>query len=129
MKKILFVIAAICFAGVFNTFVSADSGYEGATRIERGRYVQSRVVSISSFTATAFVPATVSRPDSICKNVSSFVVYVGSAAASDTLNVIGLPLGASEYLKLDGSFTGAMYATSAPGTSGVKIVCLDGMVP
>lgn len=116
--------------GLFFNFTMADTGYEGATRIERGSYVATRVVNVSSSTATEILPATFKRPDSICKNVSAYTIYLGSAAAGVTLTDIGLPLGASEYFKIDGSMTGAIYGLAGAGaaTSAVKFVCLDGLV-
>ena len=130
MKKILTLICGLIITGLFFGFTMADTGWEGATRIERGSYVQTRSVTVSSFTATELIPASFSRPDSICKNVSSYTIYLGSAAAGVTLTAIGLPLGASEYFKLDGSMTGSLYGLAGAGSASgeVKFICLDGLV-
>jgi hypothetical protein len=106
MKKILTLVLGIVGFGMLFSFLSADTGHEGATRIERGSYVQTRRVTISDSAATAFITATNRRPDTMCKNYTAFTVFIGSAAAGTTLNLIGLPLGAGEYFKVDGSFTG-----------------------
>lgn len=130
MKKILTLAVAVFATACYINFVSADTGHEGATRIERGSYVQTRVVSISSFTATEFIPASVKRPDSICKNVSAYTIHIGSAATGVILRDIGLPIGASEYFKIDGSLTGPVHALGADGVAAtaVQVRCLDGLV-
>jgi len=130
MKKILTVIAGIIIAGAFVGISPADTGHEGATRIERGSYVQTRAISISSSVATEFIPASFSRPDSLCKNVSAYTVHIGSAASGTVLRDIGLPIGASEYFRIDGSMTGSIHALGADGiaTSAIQIRCLDGLV-
>lgn len=128
MKKIILTFMAVVVAGIFAGITVADTGYEGATRIERGSYVQSRAVAISSSSATLFLPPSKSRPDSLCKNYSAYTVFIGSNVAGTYLATIGLPVGASEYFKLDGSMTGPVYALGEGGSSGVEIRCLDGMV-
>lgn len=128
MKKTLSLIAGILLASAVYTLVNADTGREGATRIERGSYVESRVVDISTTGATAIIPPSNYRPDSLCKNFSSYTVYIGSAASGTYLNTIGLPVGASEYFKIDGSFTGSMSAIAEPSATNVKVICLDGLV-
>jgi hypothetical protein len=129
MKKILFMVFAVGFTALFASFILADTGREGATRIERGSYPESRVVTIVDSAATLFMPPSVSRPDSLCKNFSSYTVYIGSNAAGTSLADIGLPVGASEYFRLDGSFTGSMYAIAEAGATNVKMRCLDTLVP
>ncbi len=130
MNKMLTLMCGAVIAACFVGIVVADTGHEGATRIERGSYIQSRAVAISSFTPTEFMPATVKRPDSLCKNVSAYTIHIGSAAAGVTLRTIGLPIGASEYFRIDGSMTGAISALGADGISSdaIEIRCLDGMV-
>lgn len=128
MKKTLSLIAGILLAGAVYTLVNADTGREGATRIERGSYVESRSVAISTTGATEIVPPSNYRPDSLCKNFSSYTIYIGSAASGTYLSTIGLPVGASEYFRIDGSFTGSMSAIAEPDATNVKVKCLDGLV-
>ena len=131
MSKIFGLIGfviAMTLSAILITF--ADSGHEGATRIERGSYVQSRNVAISSFTPTEFIADSVKRPDSICKNVSAYTIHIGSAASGIILRDIGLPIGASEYFKIEGSMTGSISALGADAiaSSAINIRCLDGLV-
>lgn len=127
MKKILFLFSII---GMLAVLAFADTGHESATRIERGSYIQSRSITLTTFTATEFIPASVKRPDSLCKNYSSYTVFIGSATTPATyLVTIGLPVGASEYFTLDGSMTGSISAIAEEAAGATaKIKCLDGLV-
>ena len=127
MKKTLILAAAFIIGGIFTSYTIADTGAEAAARIERGAYIKSRVVVVSTSAATELLPPTRKRADSICKNYSSYTIYLGSAAAGTTLTLTGLPLGASEYFKLDGSMTGALYGIGAAGGTNISFICLDGM--
>ena len=130
MRTLLMVIVVMAISVICGSLM-ADTGWEGAQRIERGAYVQTRSITITTYTATEFMPSTVKRPDSLCKNYSDYTVFIGSATSPATyLITIGLPIGASEYFKLDGSMTGSIAAISeaAAGSATVKIKCLDGLV-
>ena len=111
----------------------ADTGHEGATRIERGSYPEMRVVSISSTTGTNIFVANTKRPDGLCRNNSSVTVYVGTNTAtthgSYHANIVsGFPVLSSETFKLDGSFTGSLAATCDVGAASCEFRCLDGLV-
>lgn len=126
MKRFLLAVAVM---GLFGYLAYADTGHESAARIERGSYIQSRTITLTTFTAVEFMPASVKRPDSLCKNYSSYTVFIGSATTPATyLVTIGLPVGASEYFTLDGSMTGSISAIAEDTASNVKIKCLDGLV-
>ena len=118
------------FLLLFSAVATADTGWEDAARIERGSYIETRLVTISTYAATEFMPASKKRPDSLCKNFSSFTIYLGSAAAGITLagDSMGLPIGTSEYFRIDGSMTGSISAIAEPSGTNVKIICLDGLV-
>src|SRR3990167_5537432 len=131
MNKILTLLCGLAIAAIGFTIVNANTGWEGATRIERGRYVESRSVAIDTFTATGVIFPSNKRPASLCKNFSSYTIYIGSGVAgiSSYLTTIGLPIGASEYFKVDGSYTGTINTTAEAGATNVKIKSLDGLVP
>jgi hypothetical protein len=127
MKKTLTLLVALVACGIFTHFLFADTGSEGATRIERGMYTQTRVVAVVDSAAVEMFPPTRKRADGMCKNYSSFTVFIGSAAAGVTLRDIGLPLGASEYFRIDGSMTGDIYVIGAAGGTNMQMRCFEGL--
>ena len=127
MNKIMYIVAALLFGMVLYGTSIADTGWEGATRIERGSYISTKRVEFTDSAATVFLSATVKRPDGICKNYSAYTVFIGSAAAGTSLRDIGLPVGASEYFKIDGSYTGEMSVIAEAGGSG-SMACLESKV-
>lgn len=132
MKKEI-LLAVGCFVSLVGLKVYADTGHEGATRIERGSYNNTRLVSGSSATGTEFFAASVKRPDGICRNNSGSTVWIGTvtAAQRDTTHsniLYGFPILSTETFKLDGSNTGAWYFTCNSGVSACEFRCLDGLV-
>lgn len=114
----------------------ADTGHEGATRIEQGSYGEMYRYTGSSIAGTAFISATVKRPDGACRNNTGTEVWIGTVSATqrgsasflhDNIN-FGTFLKASETFTLGGSFTGAWYFTCAPGVSTCEMRCSEGKV-
>lgn len=138
-------VAAVCVASLllnlFATSVapfvaSADTGHEGAVRIEQGSYPNMFKYTGSSVAGTAFISATVKRPDGVCRNNTASEVWIGSVSATqrgdgsflhDNIN-FGQFLKASETWTLGGSFTGAWYFTCAPTVATCEIRCSEGRV-
>lgn len=139
MKKANLLGLAMCLGGFLLGALSpvgkavADTGAEGATRIERGSYGDVRKVSVSSVAGTALWDASVKRPDSLCKNYSGSTLFIGTVTTtqdntvhSNILN--GFPVAASDTFKLDGSFTGVLYGTADVEVASIDVRCLDGLV-
>ena len=126
-----FMVSLMCLTESRKAF--SDTGHEGATRIERGSYPEMRVVSLSSVTGTNIFPTSTKRPDSICKNYGSTIIFIGTNTAtthgSTHANIVsGFPIESSATFKLDGSFTGYFSATCDQGVSSCQMRCLDGLV-
>ena len=114
----------------------ADTGHEGATRIEQGSYPQMFAYTGSSVAGTAFISATTKRPDGSCRNNTGTEVWIGTVSATqrgsasflhDNIN-FGNFLKASETFTLGGSFTGAWYFTCAPTVATCEMRCSEGRV-
>ena len=131
-NKLTVILTGLCFIALCVIQVIADTGHEGATRKEIGSFITVRKVTISSTTGTELWGASVSRPDSFCFNNSTGTIFVSSnsfAMHGEThTNVMeGMPVLSSTTIALDGSMTGAAYATC--GDMGVCFMrCLDGQV-
>lgn len=109
------------------TPAAADTGYEAATRVEAGASPATSVVDISSTAATAILSASRNRPAGTCQNLSSFNVYVGSAAATTTLASIGYLLRPGAEFSF-GANTGALYAINSAGNNTTnEIGCIWGV--
>lgn len=134
LDRFLTCVVILCLAsGAGHWLAMADTGHEGATRIERGSYNDIRKVSVSSTSGTELFPATVKRPDSLCRNNSGFSIYLGTTPGSQHgtthMNIVnGFPVLSSETFRLDGSHTGVIYATAQEGQSSLDVRCLDGLV-
>lgn len=114
----------------------ADTGHEGATRVEQGSYGAMYRYSGSSIAGTAFINPTTKRPDGVCRNNTGTEVWVGTVSATqrgsasflhDNIN-FGQFVKASETFTLGGSFTGAWYFTCAPGVASCEMRCTEGLV-
>ena len=132
-EKIFLVVVGLCICADIIGKTWADSGYEAATRIERGSYIDIRVVSVSSTTGATLMSASVKRPDSICYNNSASTVFIGTTSA--TMDAVthsnitnGFPITSSATFKLDGSMSGNVYATADIGVASVNVRCIDGLV-
>ncbi len=144
MDKILRVGILFALVGAGVTMLGqqralmADTGWDQATRQERGSYAAPRSINISSYTGTAIFSSSVKRPDGMCRNNSAFTIWIGTDVNAGYLvgdagaNIRnGLPILSSETFSLGGQFTGTMAATAdnAAGGAAVNVRCLDGLVP
>ena len=132
MLMVLAGLVVITLAA-FQEPAKADTGHEGATRVERGSYGSMRKVAVSSTTGTNIWTASVKRPDGLCFNNTASTIWIGTVTA--TVNgalhsniVEGFPLLSSATFRLDGSFTGTLAATCEVGTAACELRCLDGLV-
>lgn len=126
-------IVAFIIGSCFYLDVRADTGVGGATRIERGTSLDARNVSPSSTTGTTLFSASIVRPDGMCFNNTSTIVWIGTVSATidrqTHTNILqGAPILASSTFKLDGQLTGAVYATCDVGVAACNMRCLDGKV-
>jgi len=128
-------VMALAWLALFGEFykLQADTGHEGATRIERGSYNNVRLVSGSSVAGTEFFGASTKRPDGICRNNTGSTVWIGTVSAAQYATVHsnignGFPVLSTETFKLDGSNTGAWYFTCEIGIAACEFRCLDGLV-
>lgn len=129
----IFVLAGSLVLGYSLGPAKADTGSEGATRTERGSYVETRVLTVSSTTGTSLFAANTKRPDGMCFNNSAFTLYLGTTSAT-TENAkhenirIGFPVTSSSTFRLDGSFTGGLFATADDKVASIEVKCIDGLV-
>lgn len=114
----------------------ADTGYEGATRVEQGSYSQMFKYTGSSIAGTGFISATTKRPDGSCRNNTGSEVWIGTVSATqrgsisfqhDNIN-FGTFLKSSETFSLGGSFTGDWYFTCGMGVATCEMRCSEGRV-
>lgn len=125
--------AAIMLAAFLAQPSPADTGHEGATRIERGSYAGTRKVTGSSTAGTEFFAADVKRPDGLCINNTGSTVWIGTTSATQHQTThenisIGIPVMSTQTFKLDGSYTGNLYFTCDIGVASCEFRCLDGLV-
>lgn len=131
IKSAILVVALML--GALALRVDADPGWEGATRKEVGTYIETAVVSGSSFTGTAFISATKSRPDGVYFNNTASTVWIGTTSATQNMTAhdnvkIGFPVLSSATFRLDGSMTGDLYFTCGPTISACEMRKLEGKV-
>ena len=109
--------------------VYADTGTEGAQRIEVGSYAETRVILVSSSAATEITNgASVKRPDQTCRNNSAYTLWIGSNTTGTDLSRVGFPVISSETFKL-GALTGQVYGLADSAAAGtVNVRCWDGLV-
>lgn len=133
----VFAMLIIGLAFVANDRLAlADTGHEGATRVEQGSYSEMYKYTGSSVAGTAFISATTKRPDGSCRNNTGTEVWIGTVPATqrgsasflhDNIN-FGNFLKSSETFSLGGSFTGDWYFTCAPGVATCEVRCSEGKV-
>lgn len=112
----------------------ADSGYEAATRVERGAYIDIAKVTGSSVAGTAFIAANTKRPDGLYFNNTASTVWIGTTSATmlavEHSNITnGMPWLSSSTFKLDGQMVGALYFTCNIAVSACEVRKLEGLVP
>lgn len=133
----VFALLIVGLAFVANDRLAlADTGHEGAARVEQGSYGEMFKYTGSSIAGTAFISATTKRPDGACRNNTATEVWIGTVSATqrgsasflhDNIN-FGNFLKSSETFALNGSFTGAWYFTCAPGVASCEVRCSEGKV-
>ena len=133
IERLVKAIFAVCLIGLTGSLLMADTGREGATRIERGSYIETRSVDVSSTTGTALMAASTLRADSICRNNSASTVWIGTTSTTIENAIhsnisLGFPVMSSETFKLDGQMTGVVYATSGQNLGTLNLRCIDGLV-
>lgn len=118
-----------CLAAALGLFVEygmADTGFEGATRIEKGSYSQTRSITMANNAPTVIAAASVKRPDILCFNNSAYTLWLSTGAAGTTAVNMGVPVLSSATFNL-GAFTGPVSGTlDASGVGDVR--CWDGLV-
>ena len=116
IRKTLGLFVAFALLAIVGQ-LRADTGSLNAVRKAIGNAANTYQFTGSSFTGTTFFVAESTRPDGVGFNNSSTIVWVGSVTATTLLTVIhnniarGLPLSASSYFRLDGSFLGSLNFT------------------
>lgn len=132
-KKAILAVLVVALVGIGALVVrlGADTGWDMATRIERGTYGSMSKVTADTTKGTAIFSATRSRPDGFCRNVSSYTIYIGTSPTTRTSlhenEAYGLPVYSKEIFKLDGQFTGAIYATCESAASSCELRCLSAL--
>lgn len=135
LDRFMLLLVATCLAGfAYVGLAVADTGHEGATRIEIGRSTDFRKVTGSSVTGTAIFSSAVNRPDGFCLNNTGTTVWIGSVTATQNgtmhSNIAnGMPIFSSGTYRLGGSMTGDAYLTCNAGVSTCEMRCNDGKVP
>jgi len=129
--RAIVAIPLMAFAALMlQSKVSKSAWYDGLW-IQQGQSNSFRVVSPSSFTPAALWSASFTRPDSMCRNNSSFTIWVGSTSGQqlgvEHSNVsLGFPVKTSETVTMGGSNSGGdTYAVSNPGSGTADIRCWD----
>lgn len=129
MKHLILVAILALFCG---SIAGADTGHEGATRVEIGSYIETAVVAGTSVTGTAFITASVKRPDGVYFNNTSTTIWIGTTTATAQTNhsntTIGFPVLSSATFRLSGSMTGTLAFTCSNGTGACEIRRLEGLV-
>ena len=120
-----FVWALVSALGLFIRYSQADTGHEGAQRVEVGSYGQTRAIVMSAAAPTVIAAASVKRPDSTCVNNSANTLWLSTGAAGTTGIFMGVPVASSATFKL-GAYTGAISGTLDSGVGDVR--CWDGLV-
>lgn len=111
----------------------ADTGHEGAIRTERGSYADTRKVTGSSVTGTAFYTGTVKRADGTCWNNSSSTIWVSTNNTTQhntthsNIN-FGVPVLSSSTFPLDGCYSGELDMTCDVGIASCELRCIDALV-
>ena len=115
----------ILFLIAIGVYVMADTGFEGATRVEVGSYSQTRAIAMNASNPTTIAAASVKRPDMTCVNNSANTLWLSTGAITTTAVQVGVPILSSATFKL-GAFLGAVSGTLDSGVGDVR--CWDGLV-
>lgn len=136
MKKniLLALVAGLVVLAGFRTPTQADTGWDGATRKEVGRYPETGRVYGSSVAGTEFMAATKNRPDGMYFNNTSSVIWIGTTTATrnnqhhDNI-LIGFPILSSATFSLNGAFSGATSFTCDREVAVCEVRKFEGRVP
>lgn len=112
---------------------SADTGYEGAVRTERGSYGQVFKITGSSIAGTAFFSNSVKRADGTAFNNTSSTVWIGTITTTQQNRIHdnieeGFPVLSSGTFPLDGNFTGTLYFTCDVSVASCEMRTVEGRV-
>lgn len=130
-----YVIAFILpFLVLFISQSEADTGHEGAARVEIGSYVETASITGTSRTPTALFSESIKRPDGLYFNNTASAIWISTVATSVTVELghpavaIGYPILSSATFRLEGSMTGSMtfICDGSAGTCNVRK--LEGLV-
>lgn len=105
--------------------LKADSGWENATRIERGSYPSPTQFTVTTAANVLIADVDTKRPDLTCRNYSAYTLFIGTNTAGTTMTSTGFPVLANEPFQLD-AYTGQVYALASGGS--VDVRCWTGKV-
>ena len=127
--KYLFLVFSLVAGAIAADLLVADTGWEGAVRVEVGSYAETRKVTVSSSTIATLTAASKSRPDVACFNNTPYTLWIGSAAAGVTLPDNGFPILSSATFRI-GALTGSVSGLldTAAGAYSGDVRCFDGLV-
>lgn len=125
MKKsiVAIVILSLSISFVIIKSLLADTGWEGAIRLERGRSSTPTQISVTG-SATQIVAASAARPDCTCFNNTATTLWIGGDNTVSIAN--GFPILSSATFKAD-AFTGTIFGICDTGTCDVR--CWIGTTP
>ena len=127
------ILAALLFIIAIFGSTRADTGHEGAQRIEIGRSLSVNKIVGSSVTGTGMMSVAVNRPDGMYFNNTGSTIWIGTVSAtiqSAHTNVfMGFPVLASTTFKLGGSYTGNAYFTCNVGVANCEVRSLQTVSP
>lgn len=123
MKRLVLTLGLMLVAGL------SWADHEVSVAKDQGTYIETSVVTTSSFTGTALLSANSKRMGAVFQVVGGVAVYIGSTSAAMQTNhsniTLGLPIYSTSAFKLDGKFTGDMYGTSEAGQGSGKVRVLE----
>ena len=106
----------------------ADTGFEGATRLEEGHRIENDVVTVSTGDSRLIVSASINRPSAMLFNNTANTMWIAGSASSAT-PALGFPIPSSATLSLQ-SMPGDIYGIfdSAIGAGGGNVRVIRGRV-
>lgn len=120
-------VAVFLLGHLFDPLARADTGWEGAPRLEEGRTFENYAVNCPTGTARQILGATVRRPATAIFNNSGYVVWLAGTTSSATV-AIGFPVLSSGTFSFYGN-VGSLdcIADAAAGAGGVNLRVIRGM--
>ena len=123
MKKNLLI--AFLVGGIMVGIANAQQAWDSIVAIAGGSYATTYATSVLHTASTLYVPINYKRVDVTCRNNSAYTIYIGTEAASTSLNVIGFPIYSYESWE-HRAFNNSSYALSTTGAADVR--CWDGSI-